>query len=222
MMFNSILIAECFESSNISVQKTVSELSIPHIDHVTYCDDALSKIQKALTKGKSYDLLITDLNFEDNHYIQQLRSGEELIEVVKEVQPDIKILVLSNTNKKCIVDKLFKKYGIDAYVCRSSSDDKDLKRAISSLCKTGKQPQIEITERVKNHNNYQFSDYDIQLTSLLAQGLLVKHIPFYLEKNNIKPSGLSSVEKRISHLRGALEVTSNEQLIVYCKNYGLI
>lgn len=221
-MFNNVLIAECFKSSNISIQKAVSELSIQTIDHVSYCDDALNKIYKALLSGKSYDLLITDLNFENNHYMQQLRSGEELIEVVKEVQPDIKIMVVSTSNKSCIVDKLFRNYGIDAYVCTSSSDFKDLKRAILSLCNQENSMISNIARPAKKTNTYQFSDYDIHIASLLAQGLLVKHIPFYLKKNNIKPSGLSSVEKRISHLRGALDVRTNEQLVVYCKDYGVI
>lgn len=222
MMFNSVLIAEDFESSNISVQKTVSELAIPQIDHVFYCDDAFSKIQKALTNGKAYDLLITDLNFEEDHFVQQLKSGEELIEVVKELQPEIKVLVFSANNKSGIIDKLFKDYGIDAYVRKARSDAKDLKRAITALSNNEKYMSIDVKQSVRKLNTYEFSDYDIMLISLLAQGVLVKHIPLYLEKNNIKPFGLSSVEKRISLLRDALEVTSNEQLVVFCKDLGLI
>ena len=80
-MFNNVLIAEDYETSNISVQKTVEELSIKSIDHVYYCDDAFSKIQNAIKNDKPYDLLITDLNFEEDHYVQQLKCGQELIEV---------------------------------------------------------------------------------------------------------------------------------------------
>ena len=197
-------------------------MAIPQIDHVFYCDDAFSKIQKALTNGKAYDLLITDLNFEEDHFVQQLKSGEELIEVVKELQPEIKVLVFSANNKSGIIDKLFKDYGIDAYVRKARSDAKDLKRAITALSNNEKYMSIDVKQSVRKLNTYEFSDYDIMLISLLAQGVLVKHIPLYLEKNNIKPFGLSSVEKRISLLRDALEVTSNEQLVVFCKDLGLI
>lgn len=221
-MFNNVLIAENYVNSQVSAQDIVSELSISKVDHVCYCDDAFSKVQKALSKGDTYDLLITDLNFEDNHYLQQFRSGEDLIEVVKEVQPDIKVIVFSTDIKSSVIGRLFKERRIDAYVRKSKYETGDLKRAITALSKNGKYLAIDLKKSVRRVNSYEFSDYDIVLISLLAQGMLVKHIPFYLKNNNIKPCGLSSVEKRINQLRGILKVISNEQLVDFCKKSRLI
>lgn len=221
-MFNNVLIAENYVNSQVSAQDIVSELSISKVDHVCYCDDAFSKVQKALSKGDTYDLLITDLNFEDNHYLQQFRSGEDLIEVVKEVQPDIKVIVFSTDIKSSVICRLFKERRIDAYVRKSKYETGDLKRAITALSKNGKYLTIDLKKSVRRVNSYEFSDYDIVLISLLAQGMLVKHIPFYLKNNNIKPCGLSSVEKRINQLRGILKVISNEQLVDFCKKSRLI
>jgi len=39
---------------------------------------------------------------------------------------------------------------------------------------------------------------------------------------DIKPNGLSSTEKRLKTIREALELQSNEQLIAYCKDIGII
>lgn len=222
MMFNNVLIAENYVNSQVSAQDIVSELSISKVDHVCYCDDAFSKVQKALSKGDTYDLLITDLNFEDNHYLQQFRSGEDLIEVVKEVQPDIKVIVFSTDIKSSVIGRLFKERRIDAYVRKSKYETGDLKRAITALSKNEKYLAIDLKKSVRRVNSYEFSDYDIVLISLLAQGMLVKHIPFYLKNNNIKPCGLSSVEKRINQLRGILKVISNEQLVDFCKKSRLI
>lgn len=221
-MFNNVLIAENYVNSQVSAQDIVSELSISKVDHVCYCDDAFSKVQKALSKGDTYDLLITDLNFEDNHYLQQFRSGEDLIEVVKEVQPDIKVIVFSTDIKSSVIGRLFKERRIDAYVRKSKYETGDLKRAITALSKNEKYLAIDLKKSVRRVNSYEFSDYDIVLISLLAQGMLVKHIPFYLKNNNIKPCGLSSVEKRINQLRGILKVISNEQLVDFCKKTRLI
>lgn len=221
-MFNNVLIAENYVNSQVSAQDIVSELSISKVDHVCYCDDAFSKVQKALSKGDTYDLLITDLNFEDNHYLQQFRSGEDLIEVVKEVQPDIKVIVFSTDIKSSVIGRLFKERRIDAYVRKSKYETGDLKRAITALSKNEKYLAIDLKKSVRRVNSYEFSDYDIVLISLLAQGMLVKHIPFYLKNNNIKPCGLSSVEKRINQLRGILKVISNEQLVDFCKKSRLI
>lgn len=77
-------------------------------------------------------------------------------------------------------------------------------------------------QEVKKLNSYEFTDYDIILVSLLSQGVLQKNIPVYLQNNNIKPNSLSSVEKKLNNLKEELQISSNEQLIAFCKDLGLI
>jgi two-component system capsular synthesis response regulator RcsB len=43
-----------------------------------------------------------------------------------------------------------------------------------------------------------------------------------LQENQIKPSGLSSLEKRLNHIREVLNFSNNEQLIAYCKDMGIV
>ena len=75
---------------------------------------------------------------------------------------------------------------------------------------------------INSKNAYEFSDYEITLISLLAQGMMQKEIPNYLQKHQIKPSGLSSVEKRLNQMKDALNFTKNEQLVAFCKDKGII
>src|SRR5687767_4290346 len=98
-MINSVLIAEDHQSANISIQKTLEDLRVPHTDYVYYCDDALAKIKIAKQMGRPYDLLITDLYFEEDGQVQQLAGGAELIAAARECQPDLKVLVFSAENK---------------------------------------------------------------------------------------------------------------------------
>jgi hypothetical protein len=49
-----------------------------------------------------------------------------------------------------------------------------------------------------------------------------KNIPDYLKENKIRPSSLSSVEKRLIHLKDSLNVSSVEQLVALCKDWGII
>jgi hypothetical protein len=39
---------------------------------------------------------------------------------------------------------------------------------------------------------------------------------------NVKPNGLSSIEKRLKTIRETLDLHSNEQLIAYCKDHRII
>jgi hypothetical protein len=60
------------------------------------------------------------------------------------------------------------------------------------------------------------------LVSLLAKGILLKNIPDYLKENQVKPASMSAVEKRLKEIKESLNINSNEQLIAFCKDFGII
>lgn len=221
-MFKKVLIAEDHESINISVQKTLEDLNIPQVDYVYYCDDAIGKIQKALREEHPYELLITDLYYEDDHHEQNLKDGKDLIKKAKEIQPNLKVIVFSAEHKTGVIENLFSDYQINGYVRKARNDSKDLKKSIASVHIGENYLSFDLKQDMKKFNNYEFSTYDITLVSLLSKGILQKNIPVHLEERNIKPASLSSVEKRLNSLKEDLEVNSNEQLVAFCKDIGII
>lgn len=99
-MLKKILIAEDYESSNISVQKALEDLKIPDPKYVNYCDDALSRIKMSLQENNPFELLITDLSFDEDHREQNIKNGQQLISAAKELQPNLKVIVFSVEKKK--------------------------------------------------------------------------------------------------------------------------
>ena len=71
-------------------------------------------------------------------------------------------------------------------------------------------------------NSIEFSDYDVTLISLLAKGYRQQEIEEYFKKNDIKPYGISSLEKKLNDLRETLNAKNNIEMIVKCKNLGII
>jgi len=222
MMFKRVLIAEDHESTSISVRKTLEELNITQTEYSYYCDDALMHIKKNINAEITFDLLITDLSFEEDHRKQELAGGVELINAIKQIQPNIKVLVFSAENKPALIDELFKKHGINGYVRKARHDAKDLKLAIDALSKGKTYISPDLKQSVKEKNTFEFTPYDIAIITQLSQGTLQKNIPVYLQENNLKPFGLSSVEKRLNMMKELLEFTKNEQLVAYCKDFGII
>ncbi|MBP1166645.1 DNA-binding NarL/FixJ family response regulator [Chryseobacterium sp. PvR013] len=221
-MFKKVLIAEDHESINISVQKTLEDLNIPNVDYVYYCDDAVGKIQKALREEHPYDLLITDLYYEDDHHEQKLKDGKDLIRKAKEIQPDIKVIVFSAEHKTGVIENLFSDYHINGFVRKARNDSKDLKKSIAAVYIGENYLSFDLKQDMKKFNSYEFSTFDITLVSLLSKGILQKNIPIHLEERNIKPASLSSVEKRLNSLKEDLQINSNEQLVAFCKDIGII
>ncbi|NLR81129.1 response regulator [Chitinophaga eiseniae] len=221
-MITKVLIAEDHQSVNISVQKILEELAIMNTAYAYYCDDALNMIAQAVRANSSFDLLITDLSFLPDGHKQVLSDGMELITAAREVQPDLNILVFTAENRPAIIDQLYNKYDIDGFVPKARNDARALKEAINEIALHRRYFPRHIRQLIDKKNAYSFSEFDITIITLLAQGMLQKDIPAHLQRNGIKPSGLSSVEKKLNQMKDALGFTKNEQLVAHCKDLGAI
>ena len=221
-MFSKILIAEDYESSNFSVQKVLEELKIPNVDYVYYCDDALAYIKKALENELPYDLLITDLSFEEDHRTQLIKNGRELIKCCRDICPELNIIVFSGEHRVGVIDLLFKEFNINSYVKKARSDSSELKKAIETVYNGNSYISHNMKFPIKSANTLEFSNFDITLLKLLSDGILQKNIPKKLQEQNIYPNSLSSVEKRINMMKLSLAAANTEELIAFGKNIGII
>ena len=221
-MFKKVLIAEDHEMTNISVRRTLEELGITDAKYVYYCDHAYTWLRNAERSGEPYDLLITDIYFEEDDFTQRLTDGPALIEAARAAQPDLKVIVFSAESRPAVINSLFKTLQVDGYVRKARRDAQHLKEAIDAIANGMTYLPPDIKRAVKSNNAYEFSNFDVTIIKLLAEGTLQKDIPAFLKQQNIKPSGLSSVEKRLNQMKEALEFSKNEQLIAHCKDMGII
>ncbi|QJD95715.1 response regulator transcription factor [Mucilaginibacter robiniae] len=221
-MFENVLIAEDHESASISVRKTLNDLQVPSPRYAYYCDDALEQIKQRIAQNRPFDLLITDLYFEEDQQKQSLSDGMALIAAVRKVQPDLRILVFSAEHRPAIVTRLFDELHINGYVRKARFDVQELKIAIGKLDKHKRHVPLEFRQNSYQQNAHDFSKLDLAIVTLLSQGIRQKDIPEHLKEQGIIPSSLSSVEKRLNLIKDALEFTMNEQLIAHCKDMGLI
>lgn len=221
-MITKVLIAEDHESVNISLQKTLEELAIMNIAYAYYCDDALNKIAQAVKAESSFDLLITDLHFDPDGHKQVLSGGMDLIIAARKVQPDLNILIFSAEKRPATIDRLYNEYDVNGFVPKARHDARELKEAINEIAQHRRYFPRHFRQLTDKKNDYLFSDFDILIITLLAQGMLQKDIPAHLHRNGIKPSGLSSIEKKLNQMKDALGFTKNEQLVAHCKDSGAI
>ncbi|WDT68530.1 response regulator [Cloacibacterium sp. TD35] len=220
-MFSKILIAEDHEIRNLGVIKTLEELQIKNYEFVSYCDDAITKLKTAISEENPYDLLITDLSFDGDSRVQKLTSGQELITEVRQLLPDIKIIAFSIEKKPSIIDELFKKHHINGFVSKGRNDAKELKNAIKKVYEDKIVIPQEIINSIRN-NSFEFTNYDVHLVELLAKGWRQQEIEDHFKSNHIKPDSRSSIEKRLSELRENLDAKNNIEMVVICKDLGII
>ncbi|MGG7439907.1 response regulator transcription factor [Chryseobacterium arthrosphaerae] len=220
-MFKKVLIAEDHEVRNLGVINTLTELQIQNYDFVNYCDEALQKIKTAVTNNSSYDLLITDLSFDKDHIEQKINSGQKLIEEVKKIQPNLKIIAFSIEKKPKIIDDLFKVHSINGFVSKGRNDGKDLRSTIKKVFSGETVIPQEILNSIRN-TSFEFTEYDVTLIELLAKGWKQGEIEQHFKENKITPDSKSAIEKRLNDLRFELGAKNNIELIVICKDIGII
>ena len=222
-MFHKVLIAEDLDSISIAVIQALEEISILEIHHAKYCDDAFLKIKKALHDNQPYDLLISDLSFKPDHRENKLNSGEELIEAVKKVQPNIKTVVFSIEDKSFRIKSLFNNLGINAYVSKGRDSIPELKKSIQHIYNNEEiKLSAEISHALRDKSLFEIESYDISLLKSLSKGLTLEDISSEFKDSGIIPNGSSSLEKRISKLKIYFKASNNVHLIAITKDLGLV
>jgi len=220
-MFKKILIAEDQEVMNLGIINALTELNIIHFDFVNYCDDALEKIKAAVLEKTPYDLLVTDLSFQKDHIPQNIGSGQDLIRKAKEVQPDLKIVVFSVEKRAKVIDDLYKTHHINGFVSKARNDGKDLKHTIRKVFIGEIVISQEILNAIRN-TPVEFDSYDIKLLELLAKGYRQNEIGAWLKEHGMKPHSIRSIEKRLSELRESVGAKNNIEMVVICKDLGIL
>ncbi|MEL1255975.1 response regulator [Flavobacterium sp. DGU38] len=222
-MFKKVIIAEDFEEFNLAVKQTLNDFNIVNFQHAKYCDDALLKIRKAIQDNEPYDLLISDLSFKKDHREVKIISGDELIQKVREIQPDIKIIVYSIEDKGIRIKSLFENAEIDAFVLKGRNSIEELKKAIN-IISTSDQKFIspEVASALQEKNNYEIDDVDIQILKHLSSGTSQDEIIEIFKNSDIKPSSKSAVEKRLSKLKDFFKANNTVHLVSITKDMGII
>lgn len=221
-MFKKVLIAEDFDSINLAVMQVLSELGVTEIHHAKYCDDAQLKIKKANLDNQPFDLLISDLSFRADHRKVHLIGGDDLIKWVREVQPDLKIIVHSVEDKTFHIKSLFENQNIDAFVIKGRRSIKQLKIAINKLFQTDDKyisPEVDYMLQDKTIN--EIDNYDIELIKQLSMGIPQEKMDIKFKELGISPSSKSAIEKRIGKLKDYFKANNTVHLISIAKDLGI-
>lgn len=222
-MFKKVIIAEDLEDINLGIEQTLKNLDIVNFQHAKYCDDAFLKIRKAILDNEPFDLLISDLSFKKDHREVKITCGDELVEKVRELQPDIKIIAYSVEDKSHRIKSLFENADIDGFVLKGRNSIEDLKKAIH-ITSTSDQKFIshEVASALQEKNNFEIDDLDIQILKHLSSGTPQDEIIQIFKDLGIKPNSKSAMEKRLSKLKDFFKANNTVHLVSIAKDMGII
>ncbi|WP_370391115.1 DNA-binding response regulator [uncultured Winogradskyella sp.] len=221
-MYNRVLVVDDHDAILHSIGKILDVLGVNAVDAAQYCDEAYLKYKRAKLDEAPYDLIITDLSFKKDHRTTKLESGEDLIEAIRPHDDTIKIIVYSMNDHLQKVRYLIDRLGVNGYVCKDRKGSKELLEALKLVKSSNIYLSPQIREARHNTNNLEIEDYDITLLKLLSKGKSQEEISQMFKSKSIKPSSLSSVEKRLNRLRIQFRAENVVHLVAQAKDLGLI
>jgi two-component system, NarL family, captular synthesis response regulator RcsB len=219
-MFKKVLLAEDIDTVNIAVVQVLEDMQF-EVHFSKYCDDALLKLKKASIDNQPFDLVISDLSFELDHREVNLKSGEELIQNIRILQPKVPILVYSIEDKNYRIKALFEKYKVNAFVHKSRKSIQELKTAIQMVSNGNSYISPDMEHILRDKSISEIDDYDIQLIKQLANGIAQEKMEDKFKELGISPSSKSTIEKRIGKLKDYFKANNTVHLIAIAKDLGI-
>ncbi|MFH6994199.1 response regulator [Flavobacterium sp. FlaQc-48] len=222
-MFKKVIIAEDLDAMNLGIQQVLKDLNIVDFQHSKYCDEAFLKIRAAITQNEPYDLLISDLSFKTDHRDVKIANGDELVQKVRELQPNIKIIAYSVEDKSYRIKSLFDNAEIDGFVLKGLNSIEELKKAIH-IISTSDQRFIspEVASALQEKSNFEIDDLDILILKHLSSGTAQDDIIQIFKELGVKPNSKSAMEKRISRLKDFFKANNTVHLVSITKDMGII
>lgn len=222
-MFSKVLVAEDYEIANHGILKILHDnLGISDIQEAKYCDDAYLKFRKAKQEDNPFQLLITDLSFKPDHNVQTRTSGIDLINDIRAVEPEIKVIVYSQESRPEKIKMLFDKLDINGYVCKGQHAIKELISCVTQVYQGKTVLPTELTNRNDATGMVHLDDFDMMLLEDLAQGLTKREIVAKLKQKKIKPNSESMIDKRVTKLFDEFKARNSTHLVAIVKDLGLL
>ncbi len=222
-MFKKVIIAEDLDAMNLGIQQVLKDLNIVDFQHSKFCDEAFLKIRAAIHQNEPYDLLISDLSFKTDHRKATIANGDELVQKVRTLQPDIKIIAYSVEDKSYRIKSLFDNAGIDGFVSKGLNSIEELKKAIHTISASDqKYISPEVASALQEKNNYEIDDVDIQILKHLSLGTSQDEIIEIFKSSDIRPNSKSAIEKRLAKLKDFFKANNTVHLVSITKDMGII
>ena len=215
-MYRKVIIAEDQDTAHFGLAHILQD-SIPVIEKVKYCDDALLKIKASIQERNPFDLLITDLNFNKDYRPHSDKSGEELIIAARTLLPELKVIVFSIEKGVARIKRLYDHYHINAFIEKGRNTSSYVKKALDEIAQgnTYCSPNMHQLLRGASEIN-ELEEKDIMLLDLLTKGLHQKAIAGRFR------CSISSIEKRLNRLKTLFNASTSAQLISIAKDWGVI
>ncbi|MDB4036872.1 hypothetical protein N9473_02215 [Polaribacter sp.] len=218
-----VLIVDDHQITTLGLLYSLEEVGDFEAVTTTDCDDAFQLI-KASEKSAPFQILFTDLSFDNNTKETKLNGGEALIKAIRTNGIEIKVVVITGRTE------IYRGYNVisnlkpNAYLLKSYCDAEEIGVAIQKILENEYYYSYKIHQKIMRTKIAQIKldDVAIQILKELPNHPKIRNLEgVILNKNGIKIK-LRSIELSLAKLRTDLNAVNNTDLILKAKELGVV
>ena len=185
----------------------------------TNCDDAFAKI-----KDDAFDILFTDLSFDNASFSTIIDSGESLIKAIQKKGTVIKIGVITGHTETNRLYNVVHNLKPSAYILKNKCNAVELNFAIKKMMNNDFYYSHEVHQKLIKRAcvEIQMDEVAIQILKELPRQSKISNLVGIINKGDGTPLKLRSIESKLANLRIDLNAVNNTDLILKAKELGII
>jgi DNA-binding NarL/FixJ family response regulator len=187
------------------------------------CDDAFHELLEALDTNP-YDVLFTDLSFENITEDSEIDGGESLIRKIKDDGIPVKIGVITGHTETNRVFNVIRNLNPDAYILKNQCTAEELNFAIRKMMSGDRFFTHEIHNKILKRNviQIQMDEVAIQILKQLPKQTKIINLEGMIKKSDGKFMKIRAIENKLANLRIDLGAKNNTDLVLKAKELGII
>ena len=187
------------------------------------CDAALDLILKH-KNDRPFEIVFTDLSFDNGTKATKLDGGEALIKALKNQNIDIKIGVITGHVETNRIYNVIQNLNPDAYLIKSKCGVAKLRYAIEKMQTNDFYYSHEVHQKIMRRTiiQIQMDEVAIQILKELPNQPKISNLEGVILKNDGTLMRLRSIETKLSNLRADLGANNNTDLVLKAKELGVI
>ena len=204
----------------LSYLKNIDNLEI---ETANSCDEAFSRIKSSLS-GNPFQIVFTDLSFDNNKDNVILDGGEALIKAIQQEGIDIKTGVITGHSETNRVFNVIHNLNPSAYILKGSCNTGELTFAIQRMLKNEVYYTHEIHQKLLKRAlvEIQMDEVAIQILKELPKHAKISNLEGLIKKRDGSLIKVRSIESKLAKLRTDLQANNNTDLVLKAKELGIL
>ncbi len=214
-----ILIVDDHQLIIDGIISSLNEVGDFEIFSSTNCDDAYAKL-----KQKTFDILFTDLSFDNDTSSTKINTGESLIKAIQKEEIPIKIAVITGHSETNRIYNVIQNLKPSAYLLKTKCNATELNFAIQKMMSDDFYYTHEVHQKIIRRAciNIQMDEVAIQILKELPNQSKISNLEGIIKKEDGTFLKQRSIESKLANLRIDLNAVNNTDLILKAKELGII